>query len=134
MARAVPLPGTRRRRRQRMTVRERREATTFYILILPFILGFLGLTLIPMLASFYVSFTSWDLLSAPTWVGFANFQRLFTADPDFIQGVKVTLSYAVMALPSGLVVSLALAMLMNRETPGVNIFRAIYFLPSLLSG
>lgn len=117
-----------------MTARERREAIAFYLLILPFILGFLGLTLFPMLASFYLSFTSWDLLRPATWVGFANFQQLFTADADYIQGIKVTLSYAVVALPLGLIVSFTLAMLMNKELPGVNIFRAIYFLPSLLSG
>ncbi len=132
MARALPLQGV--RRRERMTRRERREATTFYILILPFILGFLGLTLIPMLVSFYVSFTSWDLLSPPQWVGFANFQKLFTADPDYIQGIKVTLSYAVVALPLNLVVGFVLAMLMNKDLPAINIFRTIYFLPSLLSG
>jgi multiple sugar transport system permease protein len=117
-----------------MTARARREAGAFYLLILPFIIGFLALTLIPMLTSFYLSFTSWDLLSPPTWVGLANFQKLFTADPDYIQGLKVTLSYAVMALPLGLIVSFTLAMLMNRDLPGVNLFRAIYFLPSLLSG
>jgi multiple sugar transport system permease protein len=117
-----------------MTRRERREATTFYILILPFILGFLGLTLLPMLFSFYVSFTSWDLLSPPQWVGFGNFQKLFTADPDYIQGIKVTLSYAVIALPLNLLVGFILAMLMNKDLPAINLFRTIYFLPSLLSG
>jgi multiple sugar transport system permease protein len=117
-----------------MSARRRREALTFYLLLSPFIFGFLTLTLGPMLASFYLGFTSWDLLTPPKWVGLDNYVNLFTSDADFIQGIKVTLSYAVAALPLGLVASLVLAMLMNRSGPGINVFRAIYYMPSLLVG
>src|SRR5262245_8185476 len=101
---ALALP----RRRQRMSARRRREALTFYLLLSPFIFGFLSLTLGPMLASFYFGFTTWDLLTPPKWIGLDNYVNLFTADADFIQGIKVTLSYAVAALPLGLVASLVL--------------------------
>jgi len=131
MARALALP--RRRGRVRSSRRERREALTFYLLVSPFILGFLGLTLIPMLGSMGLSLTSWDFAHQPNWVGLKNYQNLLS-DPDFIQGIKVSLSFAVMALPTGLIVSLALAMLMNRDIRGVNVFRAIYYMPSLLAG
>lgn len=114
--------------------RERREALTFYLLVSPFIIGFLIFTLVPMVSSFVLSFTSWDLVGLPHWVGFHNYQRLITNDPDFIQGIKVTVSYAIMELPLALIVSLTLAMLMNRNIRGVNVFRAIYYMPSLLAG
>ena len=86
-----------------MTKRQRKEAVAFYLLVSPFVIGFLTLTLIPMLASIYLGFTQWDLLSPPKWVGLDNYSRLVTSDPDFIQGIKVTLSYAVVALPLGLI-------------------------------
>lgn len=127
---ALALP----RQRQRMSARRRREALTFYLLLSPFIFGFLTLTLGPMLASLYLGFTSWDLLTPPKWVGLDNYTQLFTTDGDYIQGIKVTLSYAATALPLGLVASLVLAMLLNRNGPGIYTFRAIYYMPSLLVG
>jgi multiple sugar transport system permease protein len=126
---ALPLPT----RRARASTRERREALTFYLLVSPFIVGFLVFTLIPMGGSIALSFTSWDFIHNPVWVGAQNYQNLLS-DQDYIQGIKVTLSYAAMALPAGLIMSLVLAMLMNRNIPGVNVFRAIYYMPSLLSG
>ena len=117
-----------------MTKRQRKEAVAFYLLVSPFIIGFLTLTLIPMLASFYLGFTQWDLLSPPKWVGLDNYVKLFTGDPDYIQGIKVTLSYAVLALPLGMIATFTLALLMNRGIPGVNLFRALYYMPSLLTG
>src|SRR5206468_9987978 len=80
-----------------------------------------------------LSFTSWDFVNQPKWVGLQNYQNLMS-DQDFIQGIKVTLSYAAMALPAGLILPLVSAMLTNRPIPGVNVFRAIYYMPSLLAG
>jgi multiple sugar transport system permease protein len=131
MARTEALPVA--TRRARATKRERREALTFYLLVSPFIAGFLIFTLIPMVGSILLSFTSWDFIHTPTWVGLQNYQNL-SSDQDYIQGIKVTLSYAAMALPAGLIMSLVLALLMNRPIPGVNVFRAIYYMPSLLAG
>src|SRR4030095_17072249 len=78
----------------------RREALTFYILIAPWILGFLIFLAYPMLRSLYLSFTSYNLLSPPEWVGLRNFQRIIN-DPDFWQSVKVTLIYALFSVPGG---------------------------------
>lgn len=122
------------RKRARMSKRERREALTFYLLISPFIAGFLIFTLIPMVSSVVLSFTSWDLTGVPTWVGTENYVKLVTNDGDFTQSIRVTLSYAAMELPLALIVSLTLALLMNRNIRGVNVFRAIYYMPSLLAG
>ncbi len=131
MARIETPPGV--KRRARAMKRERREALTFYLLVSPFIFGFLVFTLIPMVGSILLSFTSWDFAHTPVWVGAQNYQNLMS-DQDFRQGIKVSLSYAAMALPAGLIMSLVLAMLMNRNIPGVNVFRAIYYMPSLLAG
>src|SRR5947209_10510582 len=131
MARIEALPQV--TRRARASRRERREALTFYLLVSPFIVGFLVFTLIPMVGSILLSFPSLDFAHKPVWVGLQNYQNLMS-DQDFIQGIRVTLSYAIMALPAGLIMSLVLAMLMNRNIPGVNVFRAVYYMPSLLAG
>lgn len=121
-------------KKPRRSVRQRREAWAFYLLLSPFLFGFFTLTLGPMIASFYLAFTRWDFLNPPQWIGLDNFNNLFTNDPDYIQGIKVTLTYAAMELPLSLIVSLALAMLLATDIRGVSIFRAIYYMPSLLAG
>ena len=71
------------------TPAERREALTFYILISPWLIGFLIFIAYPMLRSLYLSFTSYDLMSPPVWIGLRNYERIFN-DPDFWQSLKVT--------------------------------------------
>ncbi len=110
----------------------RREAFTFYILILPWVIGFLVFLAYPMIRSLYLSFTSYNLLSPPEWVGFRNFQRIL-ADEDFWQSLKVTLFYALGSVPGGTIIALALAMVLAQKLRGVNFWRTIFFLPSILS-
>jgi multiple sugar transport system permease protein len=99
----------------------------------PWIVGFLLWTLIPMLASLVLSFSEWDLISSPTWVGLQNFQELF-ADELVWKALTVTTIYAVTSVPLHLVIGLALAMLLNRPIRGVRIYRTILYLPAVLSG
>lgn len=110
----------------------RREAFTFYILILPWLAGFLIFLAYPMARSLYLSFTSYDLFSPPEWIGLRNFERIFS-DPDFWQSVKVTFIYALGSVPGGTVIALALAMVLSQKLRGVNIWRTIFFMPSILS-
>ena len=110
----------------------RREALSFYILILPWVIGFLVFLAYPMLRSLYLSFTSYNLLSPPEWVGLRNFQRIL-ADEDFWQSLKVTLFYALGSVPGGTIIALALAMVLAQKLRGVNFWRTIFFLPSILS-
>ncbi|MBI1279251.1 MAG: ABC transporter permease subunit [Anaerolineaceae bacterium] len=110
----------------------RREAFTFYILILPWVLGFLVFLAYPMLRSLYLSFTSYNLLSPPEWVGLRNFQRILS-DTDFWQSLKVTLLYSLGSVPGGTIIALALAMVLAQKLRGVNFWRTIFFLPSILS-
>ncbi len=110
----------------------RREALWFYILILPWLIGFLGFLAYPMLRSLYLSFTSYDLLSPPNWVGLRNYERIFN-DATFWQSLKVTLIFALGSVPGGTIIALALAMVLAQNLRGVNVWRTIFFIPSILS-
>lgn len=112
----------------------RREAVTFYLFISPWIIGFLLFTAGPMLASLAISFTDYNLLSAPEFVGFDNYVFMFTRDRLFGQALKVTIIYTLAYVPTELVGGLALALLMNQKVRGIQVFRTIFYLPSVLSG
>jgi multiple sugar transport system permease protein len=112
----------------------RKEAFFGYLFISPWIIGFIVFTVGPMLASFYYSFTDYNLASVPKWVGIDNYVHLLTQDPLFWKSLQVTLYYAVMALPLGLALSFVIAILLNQNIPFVNVWRTIYFLPSVISG
>ena len=109
-----------------------RKNKTGYGFLLPWLVGFFGLTVGPALISLYLSFTDFNLLQAPHWVGDANYLRIFTADPKFLQAMRVTFFYVVFSVPLKLCFALAVAMLLNRGLRGLAIYRAIFYLPSLL--
>lgn len=111
----------------------RREAVWAYIFISPWIVGFLVFTLGPMIASFFLAFTQYNIISPPVWIGTENYRKIF-ADPLFWQSLKVTFTYAAMSLIPGLVLGLSLAMLLNANVPGIAVWRTIYYLPSIISG
>ena len=119
--------------RMKLSIRQR-EALWAYIFIAPWIAGFLIFTIGPMLASLYYSFTSYDIISSPVWRGLANYRKLLFNDPLFWHSLKVTLSFAAMALPLNLVIGFLVAVLLNQKIPGVNFWRALYFLPSVIAG
>ena len=118
----------------RMSPSRRREALTFYLLISPWLLGFLLLTVGPMLYSLYTSFTRWDLLTDPVWIGLGNYVEKMPNDPRFWQSLKVTLIYTALYVPLELVGGLFLAMLVNNQIRGVRVFRTIFYLPTVLAG
>jgi pectin-derived oligosaccharide transport system permease protein len=103
-----------------------------YLFLLPWFLGFFGLTLGPMISSLYLSFTNFDLLTSPDWVGPANYVRIFTADPKFSTSMRVTLFFVVFSVPLKLAFALAVALLLNRGMKGLPLYRAVFYLPSLL--
>ncbi|MBP1961541.1 carbohydrate ABC transporter permease [Paenibacillus aceris] len=105
-----------------------------YVFVSPFILGFLIFTLFPMFSSLYFSFTEYDLLSAPRWVGFSNYQKMFTDDDKIIDSIRVTLTYVLTSVPMRLIIALLVAMLLNRAVKGIGLYRATYYLPSLIGG
>ncbi|KFL29517.1 ABC transporter permease [Devosia riboflavina] len=105
-----------------------------YMFLLPWLIGFLGLTLGPTLYSLYLSFTSYNLLSPPVWVGLENYVRLFTADAKFWASMRVTFVFVILSVPLKLSFALAIAILLDRGIRGLPVYRAIFYLPSLLGG
>jgi|SRR5579875_203999 len=103
-----------------------------YVFLAPWLLGLIGITLGPMLFSLYVSFTNYNILTPPKWIGLANFRELFQ-DPQFIQAVSVTLRFVLISVPLVLLVSLALATFLNRGLRLLGIYRTLFYLPSLMS-
>jgi multiple sugar transport system permease protein len=85
-----------------------------YMFLLPWFIGFFGLTVGPILISLYLSFTNFDLLTAPQWTGFDNYARMFTADPKFIASMRVTFLFVVFSVPLKLAFALCVALVLNR--------------------
>jgi multiple sugar transport system permease protein len=110
-----------------------REAIHGYIFMLPAILGLLIFLLGPIVVSLYLSFTRYDLLTPPQWIGLGNYQTLFK-DPLFWQSLRVSALYSVISVPLGLAFSLLAAVLLDQKMRGIAIFRSIYYLPTVISG
>lgn len=105
-----------------------------YVFAAPFIIGFMGFTVVPMLMSLYYSMTEYNLAAEPVWVGFENYIRMFTADERFWHSLGVTFKYVLIAVPLKLVFALFVAFLLTRNSRIVGFYRAIYYLPSLIGG
>jgi multiple sugar transport system permease protein len=103
-----------------------------YLFLLPWLVGFFGLTIGPMITSLYLSFTDFDLLTSPDWVGANNYIRMFTNDPKFWASMRVTMFFVIFSVPLKLAFALAVAMLLNRGIRGLPLYRALFYLPSLL--
>jgi multiple sugar transport system permease protein len=126
----APPAATAARRRGRL---RRYEALHAYVFMTPAILGLLLFTLGPVVASLLMSFTDYDLLTDPAWVGMQNYGELFS-DSLFWQSLRVTAIYSVVSVPAGLALGLALAVLLNHKMRGVMFFRSVYYLPTVISG
>jgi len=109
-----------------------RDSAAGYLFLAPWLIGFFGLTLGPALVSLYLSFTDYDLLSNPRWVGAANYVRIATSDPKFSAAMHVTFLYVALAVPLKLTFALLVAMILNRNLRGLPLYRAIFYLPSLI--
>ena len=102
--------------------------------IMPWLIGFLFLQLYPFLASLYYSFTQYSVLGQPKFIGLDNYIRLFTIDPDFKKSIMVTMKYALISVPSKLFFALIVALILNMRLKGINGFRTVYYIPSILGG
>ena len=120
-----------RRGRRRPTPRQNLWALLF---LAPWIVGLLTFTAGPMLASLYLSFTDYDLLSSSHWVGLENFQRMFTSDPIFMKSLEVTLVYVGIGVPLELGFALFVAVVLNKGLRGLGFYRSALYLPSLFGG
>ena len=104
------------------------------VFIAPWLIGLIGLQVYPFVASLFYSFTEYNIMSSPKWIGLANYVKLFTADNEFWYSVKVTLIYTIFTVPGKLTVALIVALVMNKNMKGINFIRTIYYIPSLIGG
>ena len=100
----------------------------------PYILGLLVFTAIPFVASFWLSFTHYDLLSPPEWTGLDNYEKLLTRDRTFTKSLSVTLLYVFLTVPLKLAFALFIAAILNYKLRGINLFRTAFYVPSILGG
>lgn len=105
-----------------------------YAFISPWLIGFILFTIFPMGLSFVLSFTQYDLLSAPKWIGLENYINIFINDDRFISALKATFSYVFAAIPLRLIFALFVAMLLVKDRRLVSGYRAAYYIPSLIGG
>jgi len=97
----------------------------------PWIIGFSVFIVYPMVSSLYFSFTHYDLLGSPQWVGFANYKYMFTEDILFWKAIKNTVWFIVVAVPLQIVFAIATATLLTKPRKGVKVYRTLYFLPAI---
>lgn len=105
-----------------------------YIFIAPWLIGFLVFTLIPMLMSLYYSMTNYKLGMDYQFIGLKNYVDLFTSDPKFMKSLKNTMIYVVTSVPLRLLFALIIALLFTYKTRIEGLYRAVYYLPSLIGG
>ncbi len=110
-----------------------RDNKAGYLFLLPWLIGLVVITIGPMLASLYLSFTNYSLIQAPRWIGFENYARMLT-DERLHNSLKVTFLYVFVSTPLQLAVALAIALLLNEGMKGLPFYRSVFYLPSMLGG
>ena len=112
---------------------ERHEAKWAYLFVSPWVLGFLMLTIGPMIASLFFSFTQWDVLNEARFVGLKNYQDMFGADSKAVfQGLGNVAYLTGVGVPLGLTTGLSIALLLNTATKGIRFYRTFFYMPSIV--
>jgi multiple sugar transport system permease protein len=114
--------------------RAQKENLAGYLFLLPWFCGLFLLTIGPLLASLYLSFTRYDFFDTPKWIGLDNYATLVGDDPRYLHATNVTVQYVLLSVPLQLAFALLMALLLNRGLRGLSFYRAVYYLPSLLGG
>jgi len=110
------------------------EVISGILFAMPAILGLLIFTIGPIFTSLYISFTQYDILSSPKWIGIGNYREIFFEDSYFGKTLYNTAYYAFLSVPLQMIVALILALLLNQKIRGLAFYRTVYYLPSLISG
>jgi len=109
-----------------------RERLWLWLMLIPTLIGLVFGALGSILATIALSFTHWDLLTPPVWIGVTNYINLFT-NAAYLKALTNTFTFSALYVPGVVIVSLFVAILMNRQIRGVSVFRTIYFLPAVTS-
>lgn len=115
------------------TKAERKEGRAAYLFLLPWMIGMVLLTIGPMVVSLYLSFTDYNLLQVPNWIGVENFTRMLD-DERLHNSFGVTFQFVLVSVPLQLIAALLLAVVLDRGLRGLALYRSIFYLPSLLGG
>ncbi|MEK3855405.1 carbohydrate ABC transporter permease [Cytobacillus sp. FSL H8-0458] len=132
--RGAGLAGKKGKASHRQLSRQTRENIFGYLFISPWIIGFLGLTLGPLLFSLFASFTDYNITSKMNFIGLDNFKRMFTIDNLFKTSLWNTLYYVLFSVPLTTAGAIFLSVLLNQKVKGMKFFRTLYYLPAILSG
>jgi multiple sugar transport system permease protein len=116
---------------RKLTHLERREAIEFYLFISPWIIGLLVFLLFPLLSSLYYSFTRYEIGGTPAWIGLGNYKAMFS-DPRYINSIQVTFKFAFISIIGVTLMALSLALILSQAFRGINLFRTVYFMPSVM--
>ncbi|GAA0931399.1 sugar ABC transporter permease [Nonomuraea longicatena] len=116
-----------------MTTLARREARRFHLFASPWLIGFVVFTAGPIAAAIVVSFMDWNLLRSPSWVGLANYERMF-ADAEFWESIENTVQYGVGYVVLGVTFTFGMALLLNQPLRFQGLFRTVMYMPSVVSG
>nr|WP_094096246.1 sugar ABC transporter permease [Paenibacillus physcomitrellae] len=111
----------------------RTKTASFYMFVSVWVVGFLLFTLGPMIFSLYISFTQWEVVNPPVWIGTDNYRMLFK-DSIFYKSLGVTFYYTLVSVPLQVALSLLIALLMNLKLRTIYLFRTIYYMPTLVQG
>ncbi len=117
--------------RKRTSPLTRRETLDFYLFISPWIIGFLVFLVYPLGSSLYLSFTRYMIATNPVWIGVSNYTNAFQ-NPRFLNSLWVTIRFALISIPGVTAVALGLALLLSQKMKGINFFRTLYFMPSVM--
>ena len=102
--------------------------------ISPWLVSFGFLMVYPFIASFVLSFTRYQLIGSPEFIGFENIQRMLFEDPRVRDSLKVTFTYVLLTVPAGTAVSILVAILLNQKVRGIPFFRTSFYIPSVIGG
>lgn len=118
---------------KRMATESKREERAFWMFIMPWFIGFILFTGGPIIVSLMLSFSEYNVISSPEFIGFDNFRLLFQ-DRLFYKSLSVTIYYSLLSVPFTIVSSLVIALLLNQKVRGQSLLRTLYYAPSVISG
>ncbi len=119
------------RTRRKGSISSRRETLEFYLFISPWLIGLAVFLVYPLLSSLYYSFTRYEIGGRPFWIGLENYVRMFS-DPQYLRAIRTTFVFALASVPGISVVALGLALILAQKLKTINVFRSIYFMPSVM--
>jgi multiple sugar transport system permease protein len=123
-----PTSAEERRARRKAAGRDNKAG---YLFLLPWLIGLFVITIIPMVASLYLSFTDYSLIEAPVWTGLDNYARML-GDARLHHSLEVTFIYVLVSVPLQLALALGIALLLNQGMRGLPLYRSVFYLPSML--